>query len=82
MKNWKDNSAIQVWDLDNHFHSAFMEYGVQQRNMYLVRIIFYERGQGRGPMLQRYAEKMRGILAMFGWLTPLSLVCVLHQSAQ
>merc|ERR1712131_504377 len=42
MKNWKDNSAIQVWDLDNHFHSAFMEYGVQQRNMYLEELLSNE----------------------------------------
>ena len=36
LKNWEANSAIQRWDLDNHYHAAFIEYGVQQRNMYLV----------------------------------------------
>ena len=36
---------------------------------------------GRGPKLERWADKMREIIAMLGWLTPLYLVCVLCQSA-
>merc|ERR1719342_938424 len=39
MRNWKENSAIQVWDLDNHYHAGFVYYGVQQRNMYLEELL-------------------------------------------
>ena len=38
-------------------------------------------GQIRGPQLKCYADKMREIVAIFGWLTPLYLVCVLSQCA-
>ena len=35
----------------------------------------------RGSKLERQADKMREIVVMLGWLTPLYLVCVLSQSA-
>ena len=34
-------------------------------------------GCGMGPKLERKADKMREIVAMLGWLTPLYFVCVL-----
>ena len=36
--------------------------------------------QIRGPKLECYADKMREILPMIGWLLLLYLVCVLCQS--
>ena len=36
---------------------------------------------GRVPKLECYADKIREIAAMLGWLTPLYLVCVICQSA-
>ena len=40
-----------------------------------------ESGEIRGSKLERQADKMREIVVMLGWLTPLYLVCVLSQSA-
>ena len=37
--DWENNSAIQRWDLDNHFHAAFLMYGVNQRNEFLEELL-------------------------------------------
>ena len=60
---------------------------ITNQRMYIVdrhRISYFSmqgKEEGRGPKLEQYAYKLREIVAMFGWLASLYLVCVLSQSA-